>query len=699
MKSLYALRMDGQIDFRGELNDEQYAAVTAPRGPALVLAGAGSGKTRTLTYRVAWLRAQNIKHWQMLLLTFTNKAAREMIERVEKLTGDEFPPVWGGTFHSIGARVLRREGKAVGLEPSFTIMDEGDAESLFSETAKGVNKAFFRDKENPKPKVLLNWLSYSRNTQKSISSVVNERYPDGGHVADALVDFAEAYQKKKRASQVTDYDDLLTLWLEVLQKDDSALKRYQKQFEHILVDEYQDTNAIQSAIVDLIASEHQIMAVGDDAQCIYTWRGAEFDNILHFPDRHPGTKIYQILNNYRSTQPILNLANDILREQAISGAGYEKSLKAIRKGSLKPRVIPCADAVSQARFVIDRAIALNEEGISFGEIAVLYRAHYQALDLQLELSRRHLPFTITSGVRFFEQAHIRDVIAQLRLISNPGDEPAFVRICELLPKIGPKTASRLHGIANTLFEKRTGKVVPVPQQHDLSLFDMPEAKSVAEVEKVATTATHPIEIYDDPAFIEKVPEAARDTWRDLALTLKQALQAHQEKPEEPAKAVEILVEGWYGDYIKTAYDRGENRREDLNALIDFAGKFDSMSEMLAQLVLLSSEGAEKSAETDSREKLRLSTIHQAKGLEFPVVFLIGASEGSLPLKRAIDDGDVDEERRLFYVAVTRAEDELYICYPMMQVQRGGGVFHLDESQFISEISPENYESARPRRSW
>jgi DNA helicase-2/ATP-dependent DNA helicase PcrA len=690
--------MDCQIDFRNELNDEQYAAVTAPRGPALVLAGAGSGKTRTLTYRVAWLRAQGIAPWQMLLLTFTNKAAREMIERVEKLTGDEFPPVWGGTFHSIGARVLRRDGKAAGLEPRFTILDEGDAESLFSEVAKGVNKAFFRDKENPKPKVLLNWLSYARNTKKSISSVVAERYPDGGGVAEALVDFAEAYQKRKRDNQVADYDDLLTLWLEVLQKDEAALKRYQQQFKHILVDEYQDTNSIQSAIVDLIASEHQIMAVGDDAQCIYTWRGAEFDNILHFPDRHPGTKIYQILNNYRSTQPILNLANDILREQAISGAGYEKLLKATRHGSLKPRIVPCADSVSQARFVIERAIGLAEEGYSMGNIAVLYRAHYQALDLQLELSRRHIPFTITSGVRFFEQAHIRDVIAQLRLIANPGDSPAFVRMCSLLPKVGPKTAERLHLLAKTLFGKNNAAAESqLPTQHDLSLFDLPQVNE--QVQPAKSVLSHPIEVYEEAAFLEKVPEAARDNWRDLAATLKQALRAHLDKPEKPAKVVEILTDGWYGDYIKTAYDRGENRREDLGALIDFAEKFDSMNEMLAQLVLLSSEGSEKSMEDKNVEKLRLSTIHQAKGLEFPVVFVIGASEGSLPLKRAIDDGNVDEERRLFYVAVTRAEDELYICYPRMQVQRGGGVFPLDESQFLHEIDPANYESAVPRLRW
>lgn len=691
-------RMDnlcGGIDFEKELNEEQYAAVSAPRGPALVLAGAGSGKTRTLTYRVAWLRErERLAPWQILLLTFTNKAAREMISRVEGLTGDAFKSGWGGTFHSVGARILRRDGRCVGLEPGFTIMDQDDAEGLFSEVAKGLDKGFFRNKEHPKPSVLLSWLSYARNTQRSITEVVEERRPDADDVADALIRFAEAYRKKKIESQVADYDDLLTLWLDVLRQDAVALERYRRQFAHILVDEYQDTNAIQSAIIDLLAGEHQIMAVGDDAQCIYTWRGADFDNILHFPDRHPGTRIYNILSNYRSTQPILDLANDVLDAQAAGGGGYEKRLRAVRQGRFKPVVVPCADTVAQARFVIERTMGLLDEGLSAGQIAVLYRAHYQALDLQLELSRRGVPFTITSGIRFFEQAHIRDMVAQLRLIVNPADEPAFGRICTLLPKVGPKTALKLHSRLMNLFAERraeeaAGDAAP-------TLFDLPVVQSAATG---PASVSHPLELLGTDEILEKVPEAAQESWRDMAETLHQALDKFRCYPEEPSKTVDVLIEGWYGGYLTTAYDRSEERLDDLKALLDFANGYDSMSDMLAQLVLLSSESNERKAEAESGERIRLSTIHQAKGLEFSAVFLIGASEGSLPLQRAVDDGNVDEERRLFYVAVTRAEDELYICHPMLQVQKRGGAFRLDRSRFIDEIGPENFECVRPRLKW
>jgi DNA helicase-2/ATP-dependent DNA helicase PcrA len=674
----------GRIDFRKELNDEQYAAVTAPRGPALVLAGAGSGKTRTLTHRVAWLREQGIRHWQILLLTFTNKAAREMIERVAKLSGDEYPTTWGGTFHSIGARVLRREGRVVGLEPNFTIMDEDDAESLFAEVAKSNFGSFFRKKDNPKPKVLQSWLSYARNTQEDVADVAREHRPDDD-TPEILAKLAPLYRARKLENQVVDYDDLLTLWLEALQKSPEALGRYQRQFEHILVDEYQDTNAIQSAIVDLIASEHQIMAVGDDAQCIYTWRGAQFDNILHFPDRHPGTTIYKILDNYRSRTPILDLANDILGAQALSGAGYEKQLRAVRSGGVKPRVVACADNVSQARFVVSRVCGLNGEGLALSDIAVLYRAHYQALDLQLELTRRGIPFTITSGVRFFEQAHIRDLVAQLRLIVNPADQPAFSRVCELMPKIGSKTSLRLHNLLMDLFDRR--KSAP---REEGTLFG-PVAKSASGRPALA----HPAEALLEDEMLAKVPEPARETWKAFAETLQEALRMSAEQPEKPSRTVQILCEGWYGDYLGTVHDRPESRRDDLMALIPFADKFSSLPEMLAQLVLLSSESNERE-ETKSEDKLRLSTIHQAKGLEFPVVFIIGASEGSLPLQRAVDEGNVDEERRLFYVAVTRAEDELYICHPRVQVQRGGGMFSVEPSSFIGEIGCDKFESTRPR---
>lgn len=700
------------IDYAAELNEEQYAAVTAEPGPALVLAGAGSGKTRTLTYRVVYLRDQRIPHWQILLLTFTNKAAREMLHRVEQLTGGGFPAEWGGTFHSIGARVLRRYGAAVGLAPSFTILDEDDAEGLFAQLVKDKDKSYVKVKDNPTPKVLHGLVSYARNTRRPVESVVAERFPYLPGIVEPVGRFARAYQEAKLARQVCDYDDLLELWLELLKKDDAVRTRLQQQFKHVLVDEYQDTNLLQSEIVDLIASDHQLMAVGDDAQCIYTWRGANFENIASFPKRHPGTRIFKIQVNYRSTPPILRFANEVLRSHAAAHAGYEKELLANRNGSIKPYVVPCADTVAQARFIVDRLQGLYDEGRSLGDVCVLYRAHYQAMDLQMELSKLRVPFTITSGIRFFEQAHIRDFTAILRFLVNPGDVSAFERFVGLLPKVGPRTAQKLHKAATALAEANRAHNITLapateaprgtPRQAELSLFDWAAAPTATQRDGAATRRLpdHPAAVLIEEPVAGKVPEAALEHWDQMAFSLREGVQAMTPadgRIAAPADIVRVLVEGWYGDYLRTAYETHESRREDLDALINFAANYDSLSEMLAQLVLLSSETTEGRVD-DSQPKMRLSTIHQAKGLEFPVVFVIGCTDGGLPLQRAIEDGDIDEERRLFYVAVTRAEDELYLCYPQLQRTKGS-LMRTDPSIFLQEIEGRHYEILRPRRMW
>lgn len=318
------------IDFESALNPDQYAAVCAPLGPSLVLAGAGSGKTRTLTYRVAWLLTQGgLRPWELLLLTFTNKAAREMLERVEELTGCQRREFWGGTFHHIGQKFLRRHGERVGLSPSYTILDESDAQSLFDEVIKQTDPVFAKNKEHPKARVILDVLSYARNTCRPLGKVIEEKYPHLSSIEDEILRFSEVYAKRKLEQQVADYDDLLELWLRLLKENEDLAAHYQKFFRYILVDEFQDTNRLQSQIIDLLAADHRIMAVGDDAQCIYTWRGAEFANIMDFSARHPGTHVYKIETNYRSTPEILALANDILRNQP-SGVGFRKELRADR---------------------------------------------------------------------------------------------------------------------------------------------------------------------------------------------------------------------------------------------------------------------------------------------------------------------------------------------------------------------------------
>ena len=650
------------IDFKAELNEAQYAAVTAPQsGGALVLAGAGSGKTRTLTYRVAWLLTQGINPWEMLLVTFTNKAAREMLERVEQLTGISVKKFWGGTFHSLGQRILRMHGDCIGISSSYNILDVGEAENVLSDAVKEVSPAFLKDKENPKPKVINEVLSYARNTCSSVLEVVQERYPFFRHLLEDVVAFQAKYQEIKLQQQVLDYDDLLVYWLKLMRENEKIAQQYQNRFKNILVDEYQDTNKLQARIIDFIAKNHQVMAVGDDAQCIYTWRGAHFDNIMTFPNRHPGTKIYKIETNYRSTPDILSFANKVLKNQPAS-EGYKKELRAVRKPKKKPCFVPANDTRNQAQFIIQRIKCLLMDGYEFRDIAVLYRAHYQAMDLQMEISKQCMPYQITSGVRFFEQAHVKDLIAQLRFVNNPLDGTAFARFACLLPKVGPKSAQKLLNLSRDL-AKKLGK----------SIFEVMSESSVSG----------------------KVPEPARDDWIDLAYTLQNFHESSTEK--KPAELIKIAIEGWYRDFLKRISPNWKSRQDDLDSIASFAARYDNMHDLLAQLVLMSSETADRSVEV-AANSIRLSTVHQSKGLEFPVVFVIGVAENLFPLKRAVEEGDVEEERRLFYVAVTRAKDELYMVQPKVAMQGGSPVL-LKPSRFIKEVSNDVYEISenKPRR--
>ena len=651
------------IDFRAELNDEQYAAVTAPEGPALVLAGAGSGKTRTLTYRVAYLLEQGVHPGNILLLTFTNKAAREMLARVEELTGVQRRAFWGGTFHSIGQRMLRMHGEPIGIKSNYTIMDQSDAESLLTTVIRSKDALFLKDKNNPKAKVISNTLSLARNTCQSIEDSVHQFSPYFHEYIPDFEKFAEGYTERKKIQQVADYDDLLVYWLEILKTQEQVAKYYQDRFQHILVDEYQDTNKIQAQIIDLIGSRNQIMAVGDDAQSIYSWRGANYENILHFPDNHEGTEMYRIETNYRSTPEILSFANDIIN-QFDSGHGFHKELRPVRDSHIAPMMIQAMDGREEASVVIRRIQALLEEGRSLSDITVLYRAHYQAVDLQMELTRQHMPFQITSGVQFFEQAHIKDLVAQIKFAYNSNDSRAFHRFCGLLPKVGEKTAEKIFMTA---------------------------------YEEAQTTGEHIADMFLTKPVIAKVPKGARDHWESLAATIQSIVKAATS--ESPSEVVALAVEGWYADFIKTLYPNYLQRMDDLQSLIGFAQRFTDLQELLSQLVLMNSETSQKSIDPDE-DQLRLTTVHQAKGLEFPVVFLLGCSEGLFPLKRAIDRGDLDEERRLFYVAVTRAMDELYMTSPRM-TQFGGNTNFMNPSRFIQRVNPDLYEVVRLKRysSW
>src|SRR5213082_1760217 len=431
----------GAIDYAAELNEQQLAAVTAPPGPMLIIAGAGSGKTRTLTYRVAYLLENGVDARNILLLTFTNKAARQMLDRVSNLLPVDAAGIWGGTFHSIGNRMLRHHGSALGYSSGFTIMDREDQKDLIATVvaSSGIDP---KEMRFPKADVLADIFSFVVNTERPIEELLAEKFPYFLPLLEQIKDVQARYERKKKATNSVDFDDLLEKTLRMLLEHEHIARVYRRQFQFILVDEYQDTNKIQADFIDILAREHQnVMVVGDDAQSIYSWRGANFQNILEFPNRYPKAQMFRIELNYRSVPEILEVANSAI---ATNVKQFKKNLSATRDSkAMKPALIALNDGSEQAQFVAQRILELRDEGVELNEIAVLYRAHYHAVELQLELSRRGIPYQITSGIRFFEQAHIKDVASFIRFVANPRDEVAFNRMVKLLPGIGNRTAENL----------------------------------------------------------------------------------------------------------------------------------------------------------------------------------------------------------------------------------------------------------------
>ncbi|HEX5219946.1 MAG TPA: ATP-dependent helicase [Verrucomicrobiae bacterium] len=637
-----------QIDYARELNEQQCAAVTAPPGPALVIAGAGSGKTRTLTYRVAYLLEQGIPPDRILLLTFTNKAAGEMMRRVTDLLGHELASLWGGTFHSIGNRILRQHAPLLGYQRDFTIMDRDDAKHLIS-TCVAESSIDVKETRFPKAEVLGDIFSLAVNKQASVADILGTEYGYFDTLAPQIEDVWKRYVARKLATNAMDFDDLLVLWLKLLSEHADVREHYQRRFQFILVDEYQDTNKLQSDIIDLLgARHHNVMVVGDDAQSIYAWRGANFQNILKFPDRYPGAKIYKIETNYRSTPEILTVANAAI---AANIQQFAKELTPARKSGSKPVLIACQDATQQAAFVAQRVLELRDEGIDLNQMAVLYRSHFHALELQLELTRRNIPFSITSGIRFFEQAHIKDVTAYLKLVTNPRDELSFKRLVLLLPGVGGKGA-----------EKLWRQFAAQSTQGDNS----PIAAALQ-------------------ACAKAVPKKAALAWAQFATTISQ-LEAPNIR-QSAARMIPLIIDAGYEDYLKENFANYRTRLDDLKQLAVFAQQFATIDEFLTQMALLTNVEAEDDQPSGDDEKIRLSTIHQAKGLEFDVVFVIMLCDGLFPSARSIEsvEGE-EEERRLFYVSVTRARNELYLSYPLIRAGYGNpGATMQQPSRFLDEI--------------
>jgi DNA helicase-2/ATP-dependent DNA helicase PcrA len=636
--------IEPRIDYAAELNEQQLAAVTAAPGPALVIAGAGSGKTRALTYRAAFLLEQGIPPERILLLTFTNKAAKEMMRRVADLVGGELSALWGGTFHSIGARVLRRNAQLLGYQPDFSILDREDSADMLK-ACLGEMEIDLKETRFPKAEVLADMFSLATNRDESVEAVVKRQFDYFIPLAAKIAEIQMAYAARKKAANVMDFDDLLVLWLKLLRENETVREEQQKRFQFILVDEYQDTNRIQGELIDLLAARHHnVMVVGDDSQSIYSWRGAHFQNIIKFPDRYEKAAVYRIEINYRSTPEILNRANAAI---AANSNQFAKHLTAARPSGSKPVLVRCLTSGEQAAFVAQRILELREEGRDLNKMAVLYRSHFHALELQLELTRRNIPFSITSGIRFFEQAHIKDVAAYIKFIHNSRDELALKRIVRLLDGIGGKTADRLWNAFKAA----------------------PDAPLAVALQKISAV----------------VPKKATVGWAQLTATISQLEQPDIRK--NPARAIQLILEAGYEDYLQEQYANYESRREDIEQLASFSRQFESVEEFLTQLALQTSVEAEESAAGQrDDEQIRLSTIHQAKGLEFDVVFIIMLCDGLFPSARSLDNLESEEEeRRLFYVAITRARDELHLSFPMIRAIGAGSETMQRPSRFLDEL--------------
>ncbi len=648
------------IDYEAELNEQQYAAVSSDPGASLVIAGAGSGKTRTLTYRVAYLLDQGVEARNILLLTFTNKASKEMTERVKELIPDDISDLWGGTFHSIGNRILRRHADELGFDRSFSILDRDDQKALIKPIIKKA-AVDVKNKRFPKPDLLLSIFSLVLNTQESLEDILYHRYDYLMEWGTEIEKIYQGYIKKKLETNSMDFDDLLVLLLKLLKENEDIRGLYQKKFRYVLVDEYQDTNMVQCEIVDLLVGKSKnLMVVGDDAQSIYSWRGADMENILKFHARYPEAVTYKIETNYRSQPEILELSNAAI---AANTEQIQKKLMASRKGGeMVPALLALADPRAQADFVAQRVQELIDEGVEEEEIAVLYRAHYQSMEIQMEFTSRMIPFQITSGLRFFEQAHVKDVSSYIRFVVNRRDEISFKRMVLMLPGVGDASADKLW----------RGWL----------------ASDAARSEKLPMS-------FSDVLLGFKVPAKAKSHWDQMCYTLDELVMLDGDdgaKCAAPADMIYSILEGVYEEYMKNAFDNYENRKQDIGQLQNYATQYTDVMEFLAQLSLMSNVDGDLSKRKQEEQKgVTLSSIHQAKGLEWKVVFLIWLADGMFPngkILEAEDNKMLEEERRLFYVALTRAKDQLYLSYPMMNPRSYSGEVFQNPSRFLDDFPAE-----------
>jgi DNA helicase-2/ATP-dependent DNA helicase PcrA len=608
------------------LNDRQRDAVLHDGSPLLVIAGAGSGKTRTLASRVARLIDDGVASDRILLLTFTRRASAEMLRRAGSLVDHHATGrVWGGTFHSIANRLLRRHATAVGLDEGFTVLDQGDVSSLFgllrAESGFAEGKTRF-----PRKETIAAIYSRAVNAQEKMTQVLDERFPWCRDHGDELKEIFRLYTERKRRHNVVDFDDLLLYWRALLQSPQSAAIR--SLFDHVLVDEYQDTNKIQADILELLCgADGNVTVVGDDAQAIYSFRAASVQNMLEFPETFTDTTVVKLEQNYRSTPEILGAANAVI---AAATDTFPKRLWSERAPGPRPTLVTCVDEAAQADYVCDRVLEMRELGVALRDQAVLFRTGHHSDGLEIELSRRKVPYMKFGGLRFLEAAHVKDLMAMLRILDNPRDELAWHRVLQLIPSIGPATARRI-------MDDLTGSNEP------------------------------PVERFCEAS----IPVAAEA--RPLVIELQGALHHCATEPLDPGAQIERLMP-FAQEVIERGYDDASVRVADLAQLRDIAGTYSDRSRFLAEVTLDPPHSTTEVGPPHlDDDYLILSTIHSAKGGEWPVVHVIHAADGNIPSDMALNEpGGVEEERRLLYVALTRAKDHLSVSFPQRFYHRRFG---------------------------
>lgn len=633
------------IDYQKELNPEQLAVVKNGDGPCLVLAGAGSGKTRTIIYRLAHLLEKGVDPRNILLVTFTNKAAKEMSSRAEALLGYKPQGMIAGTFHHLANFLLRRYGKRIGLEPNFTILDEDDKKSLIKASI-GEAGVDTKKKRFPMPAVLKEIFSFCKNSRLKLEEVIDLKHPNFLPLQEEISSVRRIYEKKKKDGNMVDFDDLLTATLNLLETQTDVREGLSRHFQYVLVDEYQDTNPVQAAILHHLSSHHKnILVVGDDAQSIYSFRAADIKNILDFNKTYPEAKIFKLETNYRSTPNILDLANDIISKNFNQ---FPKNLKSLRPKLSTPSLFSAGSQDDEAKFIADKILELRDQGVELKNMAVLFRASYHSQVLEMELTRRDIPYEYRGGVKFFERSHIKDVISFLRAFFNSKDEAAWTRILGFGVGVGPVAAKNIFSI-------------------------VAQKNNSAEIAQISSA---------------NFGVKAGSSWNEISRLWQKFLNL----APAPNNFIDAVLSSHYRDYMEHAYDNFEDRLNDLMELAAFSSKYESLEKFLTEITLYEDVAVKNdSGASYDREKMVLSTIHQAKGLEWNTVFVINLIDGAFPNRRALlEDGGVEEERRLFYVACTRAKENLFLSYAFTGgdsgfATQGGGMYFNEPSIFLREM--------------